>query len=294
MTGRRSVAAAIPVVLREDEPVSGVAPGAYLRSIVPGGAPEGAVDYRGHWVLLLGPPPEDRPPNVLPASFFHDGSLVAAGSATVDRDEVTFVTTGTGDAAPPGRYRVGSGRRALILEPVADPSVWRNSVLASGPLVRQSFVERFVAAFDDALAPVFAALDNVHAYLDPRTAPAGFLDWLGSWVGLRPQETWSHETRRERIARAAELFRWWGTADAIRDYVAIYTGLDPADVEVADSGGVVASATHGAALPGTPEAAVKVTVRPPDPATIDPVELGRVVAAARPAHVVHEVEVAPR
>ena len=294
MTGRRSVAAAIPAVLREVEPVSGVAPGAYLRSIVPAGAPDGAVDYRGHWVLLLGPPPEGRPPAVLPASFFHDGSLVATGSATVDRDEVTFVTTGTGDAASPGRYRVGFGRRSLILEPVEDPSVWRSTVLASGPFVRQSFVERFVAAFDDALAPVLAALDNVQAYLDPRTAPPGFLDWLGSWVGLRPHGTGSQETRRERIARAAELFRSWGTVEAIRDYVAIYTGLDPADVEVTDNGGVVASTTHGAAFPGTPEAAVKVMVRPSGPLTIDPVELGRVVAAAKPAHVLQEVEVAPR
>lgn len=294
MTGPRSVAAAIPAVLREDEPVSGVAPGAYLRSILPAGAPEGALDYRGHWVLLLGPPPEGRPPDVLPASFFHDGSLVAAGSARVDRDEVTFVTTGTGDESPPGRYRLGFGRRSLILDPVADPSVWRSSVLASGPFVRQSFVERFVAAFDDALAPVFAVLDNAHAYLDPRTAPVGFLDWLGSWVGLRPYETWTHETRRERIARAAELFRWWGTVESIRDYVAIYTGLDPADVEVTDNGGVVASTTHGATLPGTPEAVVKVRVRPPDPGTVDPVELGKVVAAAKPAHVLHEVEVAPR
>ncbi|MFN2588664.1 MAG: phage tail protein [Actinomycetota bacterium] len=291
---RRSVAAALPAIFREEEPATGVAPGAYLRSIFSGESPEDDPGYHGHWVLLLEPPPEGRPPDVLPASFFHDGSSVAKGEAKLEGNQVTFVTTGTGEASPPGRYRWATGRRSVTLEPVSDPSVWRRSVLTSGPLSRQSFVERFVAAFDDALVPVFEALDNVHAYLDPRTAPVGFLDWLGSWVGLRPHETWPVEKRRERIARAAELFRWWGTADAIRDYVAVFTGLEPADVEVADNGGVAASSTHGAALPGTPEARVIVKVRPPDPTVLDPVELDKVVASAKPAHVLHEVEVAPR
>lgn len=285
---RRSLTAALPAVFRDDEPLSGVSPGAYLRTIE---AADGA-DYRGHWVLLLSPPPEGRPPTVLPVSFFHAGRPVATGSASIDGRDVTFVTSGTGAESPRGRYRWTTGRRSLLLERVEDASGWRAAVLASGPFVRQTFAERFVAAFDDALAPVFEALDNVHALLDPRTTPPGFLDWLGSWVGLRPHETWPVDKRRERIARAAELFRWWGTADGIRDYVAVYTGLDPGDVEVIDNGGVVASTTHGVALPGTPEARVLVRVHAPDPAAVDATELDKVVAGVKPAHVLHEVEVA--
>ena len=44
--------------------------------------------------------------------------------------------------------------------------------------------QRFLSAFDDALAPILCTLDNIDAYFDPRLAPEDFLDWLGGWVGL--------------------------------------------------------------------------------------------------------------
>lgn len=45
------------------------------------------------------------------------------------------------------------------------------------------FAQRFTAGLDTVLAPVFATLDSLPSYFDPRLAPADFLSWLASWVG---------------------------------------------------------------------------------------------------------------
>jgi hypothetical protein len=49
-----------------------------------------------------------------------------------------------------------------------------------------------------------------------------------------------------------------------------------------------------APLPGTPEAFLLIRVRVDDPAKIDRAELERLVAAAKPAHVPHDLEVVAR
>src|SRR4029453_7641000 len=46
------------------------------------------------------------------------------------------------------------------------------------------FAQRFVGALDEVLAPVFAVLDCLDAYLDPWLAPPDFVDWLADWVAL--------------------------------------------------------------------------------------------------------------
>ena len=43
-----------------------------------------------------------------------------------------------------------------------------------------SFVRRFTDGLDGVLAPVFATLDNLPAYFDPKTAPAGWIEFLKS------------------------------------------------------------------------------------------------------------------
>jgi len=55
---------------------------------------------------------------------------------------------------------------------------------------------RFCSAFDEVLAPVFATLDGLPAYLDPALASEDFLDWLADWVGLVLNESWSAQRGR--------------------------------------------------------------------------------------------------
>ena len=153
------------------------------------------------------------------------------------------------------------------------------------------FTQRFVSAFDAALAPIFAALDNFPAYLDPWLAPEDFLEWLGGWFGIVLDESWSPTRRRALVSRAFEFYRMRGTASGLKEQVEVLTG---GSVDLHETGGVSTSATAGAALPGSPNFALLVRVTVDDPATINLTRLDRLVMAAKPAHVTHKVEIVKR
>jgi len=153
------------------------------------------------------------------------------------------------------------------------------------------FTQRFMSAFDAALAPIFVTLDNLPAYLDPWLAPEDFLEWLGSWFGLALDEGWSVERRRAVLANAFDFYRMRGTAKGLKAQVEIFTG---GTAEIIDTGGVTISTTAGEALPGSPNFAVMVRVSIDDPSTINAAALDGLVAAAKPAHVTHKVEVVKR
>ncbi len=74
------------------------------------------------------------------------------------------------------------------------------------------FAQRFVSAFDDVLAPIFSAMDNGDAYLDPYLTPEDFLEWMSSWVGIELNENWTHRA----AARASSPRRSSCTAGAGR------------------------------------------------------------------------------
>lgn len=149
--------------------------------------------------------------------------------------------------------------------------------------------QRFTAALDDVLAPIFSTLDCLTSYLDPRLAPPDFVDWLASWLGLALDESWPVERRRMLVARAKDLHRRRGTRAGLVEHLELV--LD-GTVEVADGGGVTWSTTPGSPLPGSDGAIVVVTVRVADPATVDRPRLEALVAALVPAHLPHAVEVA--
>lgn len=153
------------------------------------------------------------------------------------------------------------------------------------------FTQRFVSAFDPVLAPVFSTIDNFPAYLDPALTPDDFLDWLAGWVGVLLDETWPIERRRAFVAVAAELYRTRGTVEGLAAHVRIFTA---GEVEVVDSGGSAWSPTAGAAAPGKPDFTLVVRVTPPAKGKVDPARLEALVAAAKPAHVVHSVEIVTR
>ena len=148
--------------------------------------------------------------------------------------------------------------------------------------------QRLVGAFDEVAAPVFASLDGFDAWLDPLVAPEDVLDWLAGWVGVALDQTWPIERRRAFVASAVELFRLRGTATGLAAHVAIFTG---GEVEVVESGAAGWSAKADSGVPGsaTPDLVVRVKVR--NPAAVDTARLDALVAAAKPAHVPHRVEV---
>jgi phage tail-like protein len=152
------------------------------------------------------------------------------------------------------------------------------------------FAQRFTAGLDTVLAPVFATLDNLPAYLDPRVTPADFLAWLASWVGAADDPQWPVELRREAVVRAVELHRWRGTGRGLVEALRLALGVH---AELTDDGGSWWSSTAGADLPPQPPGEPLVRVWPGREAWVDPDRVREIVRAMCPVHTVCRVEVLP-
>jgi phage tail-like protein len=150
------------------------------------------------------------------------------------------------------------------------------------------FAQRFTAGLDTVLAPVFATLDNLTAYLDPRVAPADFLTWLASWVGAADDPRRPRELRREAVARAVELHRWRGTARGLVEGLWLVLGVH---AEVTGDGGAAWSGTPGADLPPRSPAGPLVRVWPGRDTRIDPDRVHEIVRTMCPVHTVCRVEI---
>ncbi|GAA3733120.1 phage tail protein [Plantactinospora mayteni] len=141
---------------------------------------------------------------------------------------------------------------------------------------------RMLAAFDEVLAPVHSTLDNLAAYLDPRLAPADFVDWLAGWVAAETAPGWTLGQRREAVADAVLRHRVRGTARGLAEQVQMVFGVWP---EITENGGTAWSSTPGGPLPGTAVPALTVTVRVSEPDLVPLDRLQALVEANRPAHV---------
>ena len=150
------------------------------------------------------------------------------------------------------------------------------------------FVQRMLGGLDAVLAPVFSTIDNFDSYLDPRLTPDDFLSWLGGWVGIALDEGWDEDRRRAIVARAVELYRLRGTAAGLAGQVEIQTG---GTVEIVENGATGWSVDPGGELPGSAEPQMVVRVTVSDPKAIDAQRLDQLVAAAKPAHVMHRIEI---
>ncbi len=146
----------------------------------------------------------------------------------------------------------------------------------------------WTAGLDDVLAPVISTLDCLGAYLDPLLAPEDFVSWLAGWFGTVFDENWPLLRRRLAVARSVDLYRQAGTISGLRALVELATGCE---AEVADSGGVTWSQRPNTPPPGQPEAMVQVRLFAPPGTELDLKSIGDLVAAAKPAHVAHRVEV---
>jgi len=147
---------------------------------------------------------------------------------------------------------------------------------------------RWTAGLDEVLAPAISTLDCIGAYVDPLLAPDDFIAWLADWFGTVLDENWPVRRRRAAVAQSVVLFRQAGTVAGLRALVELVTD---GEVEIADSGGVTWSQRPNTPPPGREEAAVEVRVSARPGSPLDLKAIDELVAAAKPAHVAHRVEV---
>src|SRR5256885_944232 len=142
------------------------------------------------------------------------------------------------------------GKRGLV-KMLISPHPLANTLPAL--FQEDDFTQRFISAFDAALAPIFATLDNLPAYLDPWLAPEDFLEWLASWFGMALDESWSLDRRRALVAKAFDFYRMRGTAGGLQAQLELLTG---GTIELHETGGMGAPTPARAALPGLPHLAL--------------------------------------
>lgn len=97
--------------------------------------------------------------------------------------------------------------------------------------VSRAFLERFLSLFESVLYGLETEIAALFKNFDPLTTPAGFLDWLASWLNLALEEEWPETRKRQFLLQAPELFKQKGTAAGIAGLVEIYTGQRPLIVE---------------------------------------------------------------
>jgi phage tail-like protein len=82
---------------------------------------------------------------------------------------------------------------------------------AGGPATGPDFVERLLANVESVLSPIEAKIADAHLLHDPRSAPAGWLDWLGGWIGVTLDGALDERRRRACLTHAVRLYRRRGT-----------------------------------------------------------------------------------
>ena len=76
------------------------------------------------------------------------------------------------------------------------------------------------------IAGIAETIDSIAQYFHPDSAPAEFVDWLASWVGLALKEDWTEKKRREVIAKIVPIYRMRGTRRGLEEYLRIYVDGD--------------------------------------------------------------------
>ncbi|SHH61441.1 phage tail protein [Streptomyces sp. 3214.6] len=179
-------------------------------------------------------------------------------------------------------------RAAVAGLPTPHPLIYQLPAVYLG----EDFIQRFLAALDDVLAPVLLTIDNLPAHLDPRTAPEDFLAWLGEWVAVGPAADRPAGQRRAAVLGAVERHRRRGTRGGLDEAVRLEFGTE---AEIEETGGTSWSETAHSPLPGPagapPRVSVRVRVADPDAAGAE--RLRRLVAGEVPAHVGYDTELLP-
>lgn len=85
----------------------------------------------------------------------------------------------------------------------------------------------FLLPFERHMDTLSDIVEHIAEVFDPSLTEPEFLPWLATWVSLALDPDWDEARRRELIAKAVDLYRHRGTVRGLKEYLKIYTGLEP-------------------------------------------------------------------
>ncbi len=180
---------------------------------------------------------------------------------------------------PPGAVAL----RSRLLDYL--PALFRND----------DFMARFLLIFESIIDPIEETIGGTHHYFDPGLAPAAFLPWLATWVGLELDPRLEEAEQRRLILRAVELARWKGTRRAMHEELKIRTGGRALIVENFDGMRLGQDAALGlnCHLGVQRDQCAVVTLAVDTPAAMEPRKAEAAVDELKPANVGHVVRIVP-
>lgn len=89
------------------------------------------------------------------------------------------------------------------------------------------FIENFLSLFESFFVDIEEKIEGITRYFDPRGVPGDYISWLGSWLGMDTDETWTEDKKRKLLARASELYRMRGTREGLLEILELYLGDVP-------------------------------------------------------------------
>jgi phage tail-like protein len=101
-------------------------------------------------------------------------------------------------------------------------------------IYQTAFMSHFLALFESILLPIEWEIDHFDLYLDPGTAPAGFLPWLANWFAVHLDPGWDEYQIRLFLKDAHAIYARMGTRWALSRMLEIYTGAAPEITEFGD------------------------------------------------------------
>jgi phage tail-like protein len=101
----------------------------------------------------------------------------------------------------------------------------RSSYMAYLPEIyhENDFLNRLLMLFESFWKPVEGQIEQSDVYYDVRMAPAEFLPWMASWIGITWDESLPEERKRKLLHSAVGLYQSRGTRQALIDYLTLYT-----------------------------------------------------------------------
>jgi len=93
---------------------------------------------------------------------------------------------------------------------------------ATGASTRRDFLERFVYIFESQCTRIEDRIANAYLLTRPESTPDDSIGWLGSWIGIEPNN-YPHHRRRARLEATPSLYQWRGTTKAVTQALDVAT-----------------------------------------------------------------------